>query len=95
MKASHRHLLAELPDGYSIGYPHVEGAGPSEPARTLGGHSGHPYVLKPDGTPLRGRNGIPIKVSSSPGRKRTVKYELVRIRKALRALEAVNRGTDA
>lgn len=83
-RENHREILRELPDGFTIGYPSVEGTGPNERARVLGGGSGHPYVLKPDGTPLRGRSGVPIKVSSSAGSKKTIRYELARIRRALR-----------
>ena len=81
-------LLRHLPAGYTIGFPIVGGNGPNERGRKLGGSGGHPCVLRPDGTPLREASGVPIKVSNSPGSQRTLRIELVRIRRALKAQEA-------
>lgn len=71
MKAIHRELLKGLPPGYRIG--------------TYDRNAGHMYVLKSDGEPLRGADGVPVRVVGSPGDKRhSLKKNQARIRRALR-----------
>lgn len=78
----HRAIRAILPEGYTLGWPRIY-RGESEEDRKLGARGGHLYVLRPDGTPLRRGNGLPVKVSCSPNEK-AERNDIARIRQALR-----------
>lgn len=65
MRKNYRELLRLLPDGYTIGFPRVEGTMPGQRGRILGSH-GHPYVLDPAGAPVRDARGVPFRVCCSP-----------------------------
>lgn len=58
MKKYKREMLRELPRGYTIGWPRVEG-------RPRGSQTGHPYVLDPDGEIARMPDGSPVRICSS------------------------------
>lgn len=82
MKTHLRELAKDLPEGYTIGFP-TRKSGPAARVRKIGGHHAHPYVLKPDGTPLRDATGIPVKIATTPGNNRAYVNARAWIRRAL------------
>ena len=79
----HRMIRKELPPGYTLGWPEVY-RGENEEPHKIGGRGGHLYVLRPDGTPLRMANGLPVKIACSPQGNRSERNDLAKIRRALR-----------
>jgi hypothetical protein len=67
MKKHAREILALLPRGYSIS--------------RLGG-KGHPRVIDENGEPVRGPDGMPVHICSSPSDYRSMRNDIARLRRA-------------
>lgn len=80
-----RELAKHLPAGYTIAFHSVPGGTSREGARRPGHH---PCVIKPDGSVLRDDRGMPVRVCGSPGSTSSLKYDIARIRRALKAAGA-------
>lgn len=68
MKASHREITKALPTGYHL---------------DTHGRGGHLSVVCPDGTRLRGPDGVPVLVVNTPSDPYSIAKSIARIRRAL------------
>lgn len=78
MKKNLRELQRLLPQGFTIGFPRVEGTGHGQRHRFRGIH-GHPCVLDPEGQAVLDGRGMPIKVAST-GNRNTHRHDVRRMR---------------